>query len=410
MDTANQRMVLRMESEKLSVLHSGVNQSGVRAHNERLLLSMLHRHGSMPGSEVARQTGLSSQTVSVILRKLEADGLVRRGESLRGKVGKPSVPMAICPDGVLSYGLKVGRRSADLVLMDFTGKVRRHLSIQYPYPMPDQVTAFLRDAFARIEDDLTRAERARICGIGVARPFELWRWHEIVGAPQEALNVWKQVDFPTLLAELTDLPVFELNDATAACRAEHMFGGGKRFGDYAYFFLGAFVGGGVVLNHAVLEGNRGNAGAMGPMPVAAADGQRQQLLEIASFHVLEQELSAAGLDPSKLWHQPLDWSDFAPQVDSWAKRAVRALAHAGLSVCAVIDFEAIVIDGAMPADLRSVLVEGVRAELGRLDARGLIVPEVAEGSIGPDARAIGAACAPIIAQFLLNAHFGFAEA
>ncbi|WP_095587283.1 ROK family transcriptional regulator [Actibacterium ureilyticum] len=399
-----------MTTGQLSILHSGVNQSGVRAHNERLLLSTLHRHGALPGSAIARQTGLSPQTVSVILRKLEADGLVCRGERMRGKVGKPSVPMALCPDGVLSYGLKIGRRSADLVLMDLSGSVRRHMSIQYPYPVPDQVTAFLRDAFARISADLTPQEQARICGIGVARPFELWRWHEIVGAPQEALNVWKRVEIPALLADLTDLPVFELNDATAACRAEHMFGSGKRFGDYAYFFLGAFIGGGVVLNHDVFEGNRGNAGAMGPMLVAGDGGRKRQLLEVASFHVLEQELAAAGLDPAQLWRQPQDWSGIAPQVDRWADRTIQALAHAGLSVCAVIDFEAIVIDGAMPATLRRRLVDGVRAALSRLDARGLIVPQVAEGSIGADARAIGAACAPIIAQFLLNAHFGFAEA
>ena len=85
---------------------SGANQSEVRAHNERLMLSVLHQDGAMPGSEMARRTGLSSQTVSVILRKLEQDGLILRGESQKGRVGKPSVPMGINPEGLFSYGIK----------------------------------------------------------------------------------------------------------------------------------------------------------------------------------------------------------------------------------------------------------------------------------------------------------------
>ena len=399
----------QVDSEKLNIAHSGVNQSGVRAHNERLLLSMLHRHGPLPGSDIARHSGLSPQTVSVILRKLEADGLLRRGDTVRGRVGKPSVPMGIDPGGLFSYGLKVGRRSAELLLMDFAGHVRQKLCIHYPYPMPDEVSAFLRDGIARIEAGMSAVQRARICGIGVAVPFELWRWHKNIGAPQQALQVWQQVDFRTLLGAVTDLPVFVLNDATAACRAEHMFGRGKALRDYAYFFLGAFIGGGVVLNHAVYEGNQGNAGAMGPMPVAGPDGQSRQLLELASIHVLEQDLSAAGLDPARLWGQPQDWSDFMPHVERWLQRAIPALAHASLATCAVIDFEAIVIDGAIPAALRAGMVLRVRAALQALDARGLIVPRVEEGSIGADARAIGAATAPVIAQFLLNAHFGFSD-
>ena len=56
---------------------------------------------------------------------------------------------------------------------------------------------------------------------------------------------------------------------------------------------------------------------------------------------------------------------------------------------------------------RAALVERVRAALGRVDLRGLIVPEIEAGAVGGNARALGAACAPIVAQFLLNTHSGF---
>ena len=69
-------------------------------------------------------TGLSAQTVSVIMRALEQEGLLLRGEPVRGRIGQPSVPMSLDADGAFFVGLKVGRRSADLTLIDFMGRVR----------------------------------------------------------------------------------------------------------------------------------------------------------------------------------------------------------------------------------------------------------------------------------------------
>ena len=67
---------------------SGVNQIGVRAHNERLILSLVRRGGGLPGAEIAKLTALSPQTVSNILRKLENDGFLRRGAPRRGRVAR----------------------------------------------------------------------------------------------------------------------------------------------------------------------------------------------------------------------------------------------------------------------------------------------------------------------------------
>ena len=102
----------------------GANQTGLRAHNERLILSLLRQQGALSKADIARHTGLSAQTISVINRALENESLVSRGEPVRGRIGQPSVPMALNPDGAFSLGLRIGRRSADLVLMDFVGAIR----------------------------------------------------------------------------------------------------------------------------------------------------------------------------------------------------------------------------------------------------------------------------------------------
>ncbi|MEM9524427.1 MAG: sugar kinase, partial [Pseudomonadota bacterium] len=59
-----------------------------------------------------------------------------------------------------------------------------------------------------------------------------------------------------------------------------------------------------------------------------------------------------------------------------------------------------------PISVRRVLVERTRNALDRLDMRGLVKPRIEEGSVGGNARAIGAASGPIFSQFFLNTHAG----
>jgi len=395
-----------MDTENVRPLSGGVNQRGVRDYNERLLLSMIQRHGGMPGSDLARRAGLSPQTVSVIIRKLESDGLLVRGEPQRGRVGKPSVPMALAPEGVFSFGLKIGRRTADILLMDFRGAVQQQLHTTYHYPLPATVFSFLQSGLETLTHQLSAEQLPRIAGIGIAAPFELWNWNEVIGAPAEEFEQWKNIDFRQEVARFSALPLSIVNDATAACRAEHVFGRGKEFRDYAYFFVGAFIGGGIVLNHSVYEGSQGNAGAFGPLRSTGPNGETRQLLDAASIHLLESALSRSGIDPDILWAQPQDWTGFPEQLAPWIDTTARELAIAALNTCAVIDFEAIIVDGAIPAAVRSALVAAMRRHMENLDVRGLIVPRIEAGIVGGNARALGAASGPIFSQFFLDTNAG----
>jgi len=395
-----------MDGTRIRTASTGVNQSGVRDHNERLLLSILQMAGAVSAAELARQTGLSKPTVSTILRTLETEGLVRRGEPVRGKIGKPSLPMELDPDGAFSIGLKIGRRSADLVLLDLVGTVRAQSRTSYDYPMPDAVFGFLRTGLTDMIEQIPPGLRDRACGIGIAPPFELWRWHDLVGIAAEKFRSWRDVDFAAEVAAFSDLPVFIVNDATAACRAERLYGRHIEHRDYAYFFIGSFIGGGVVLNGTVYEGSQGNAGALGSMRSTGPLGEAQQLIDVASINLLEARLVEAGLDPSAIWRQPQDWSAFSRHVDAWIGQTAQELAKASLSICSVIDFEAIVIDGAFPTDVRDRLVERTRRYLLNQDKRGLIEPSIEAGSIGHNARGIGAASSPFFSQFLLNTNAG----
>lgn len=383
-------------------LSSGVNQSGVRDYNERLLLTLLQRNGPTAGSDLARMANLSPQTVSIILREMESEGLLARGTPIKGKVGKPSVPMSLAEGGVLSFGCKIGRRSAVLLLTDFRGTVRDQLQFQYKYPMPGPILRFVEEGMASILARCTPAQIERICGVGIATPFELWKWNDLVGATTEEFISWKDIDFYAELARFTDLPVSVVNDATAGCQAEHIYGRGKEFRDYAYFFIGAFIGGGVVLNHSVYQGHQGNAGALGSLRSFGPHGESQQLIDTASIHLLEARLAEFGIDPQELWNQPQDWSRLSRFVEPWLGQTAQELAKASLSVCAVIDFEAILIDGAFPEPVKQALVERTRRYLVNQDMRGLIAPRIEAGVVGGNARAIGAATSPLFDRYFMN--------
>ncbi len=384
----------------------GSNQSGLRDYNERLVLSAIQRFGAMPGVEIARFLGISTQTVSVILRGLEAEGLLKRGDPQRGKVGKPSIPMELDPDGVFSVGLKIGRRSADLVLVDLVGTVRQQQQITYRYPMPATLLNFVRKGLDAFRAEMSEEQIERIAGIGVAKPFEIWNWYETIGAPEADLQTWRTFDFEGEIASFSGLPVFVENDATAACRAENIYGRGREFRDFAYFYVGAFVGGGVVLNHSVFEGYHGNAGAFGSLPAFGAKSGGGQLIDAASLYLLESDLASSGIDPLRIWNSPQDWSEFPDNVERWIEQAAIHLARAAITACAVIDFEAVIIDGAFPVDVRNHLVERVNELLPTLDMRGLFKPKIEQGSVGRNARALGAASAPVFAQLLINTHGG----
>jgi predicted NBD/HSP70 family sugar kinase len=88
-----------------------------------------------------------------------------------------------------------------------------------------------------------------------------------------------------------------------------------------------------------------------------------------------------------------------PALDRWIEQAADSLAVACVAGLSCIDFEAIVIDGAFPEQVRSRLVEAVRARYARQDRQGLTEAEIVAGSIGPNARAIGAASLPLLAGF-----------
>src|SRR5262249_51886095 len=142
-------------------------------------------------------------------------------------------------------------------------------------------------------------------------------------------------------------------------------------------------------------GPTGNAGALGSMPVPGPGGAPRQLIDIASIAMLERALNAKRHDTSFLWNSPESWDELGPELDEWIASAANGLAYAIVSAASVIVFQAAVIDGWMPGAIRARLVATVSEALTRIDAEGLSLPPVREGTVGIHARALGGASLPL---------------
>jgi predicted NBD/HSP70 family sugar kinase len=391
----------------------GTNQTGVRLYNERLVLSLIRRHRELPKADIARLTGLSPQTISIIINQLTDDGLLRRGSPQRGRIGQPSIPYSLDPQGALAFGLKIGRRSVDLYLIDFVGDIVEALHKTYRYPTPEGIRQFASEGIGEILRSLAPALTRRIAGLGIAAPYEMWTWHEEMGAPKDEIDAWRTIDMRAELARICPWPVYFANDITAACAAELMFGIGSEHLDYLYVFIGSFIGGGLVLNGHLFPGRTENAGALGSMPATAGRdprGRSPQLMNVASIYVLERKLIEDGRNAEILWQSPDDWGEeLGAAVDEWVQEVAQSLAFSIVAAIAVIDVGTVIVDGAFPAAIRARIIEATNGALERVNRQGLSAFRLVPGTIGNAARAMGGASLPLLANFTQDREVLFKE-
>lgn len=378
----------------------GSNQVHVRSFNERLILHLIRQYGELTKAEATRATGLSPNAVSTIFRSLEDEGLLLRQAPIRGRIGQPSTPLRLNPEAHHYIGIKIGRRSLDLTLIDFVGTILARRVIAHDYPTPQRLTETVQTELTPFLHEAGKTTD-EIDAVGVAMPSELWHWTQEFDAPRAEMDAWRDFDVAQALQQIIPVPVSVENDGTAACRAELVLGPHRPQQDIVYFFIGTFIGGGIILNGSVYPGRRGNSGGFGPLRVPDQPGG-QRLVDHASLVVLEKMIASRGLDPLLLQDVTNDWSSIEPDLTTWIARAARSLAHAIVSTLAVIDFEAVIIDGAFPDTCRTRLVQAVDAELSTLDLQGVVRPELSNGHLGTKARALGGAVKYISSNYMIN--------
>ena len=381
----------------------GSSQGGVRQYNERVVLQAIRQHGAMAGADLARLTRLTAQTVSLITKRLLDDGLLLKNEPVRGKVGQPSVPLALAADGAYSIGIKVGRRSLDMLLLDFAGTVRERASLRYAFPDPDTLLPEIVQQVKAFRKALAPARRERLQGIGIAAPLSLGGWHELLDVDPAIADKWNHVDLSERIARACGLPVHFVKDTAAACVAELVAGQGRSVRSFLYVFVDTFVGGGLVIDSHLRSGVHGNAGAVGSLALASrersGDGPPRQLLSVASLFTLEAFYREAGLDVTAAQDERALQGAWQPHTERWLRQASPAIGLAINNAACLLDLDGVIIDGSFGRGLLAALLAQLEGDLAGYDWEGVARPPLRAGSIGSDARALGGALLPLYANF-----------
>ena len=379
----------------------GSSQGGVRQYNERVVLQAIRQHGAMAGADLARLTRLTAQTVSLITKRLLDDGLLLKGEPVRGKVGQPSVPLALDADGAYSIGIKVGRRSMDMLLVDFAGEVRQRASLRYAFPDPDELLPEIAQQVKAFKRALPAARRERLQGIGIAAPLSLGGWHQLLGADPAVADKWNHVDLSARVGRATGLPVHFVKDTAAACVAELVAGRGRSVRSFLYIFVDTLIGGGLVIDSHLRSGLHGNAGAVGSLALGAPAPGRPpaQMLSVASLLNLEAYYREAGLDPAAAQDERALQPPWEPQTQRWLAQAAPAIARAVNHAACLLDLDGVILDGSFGRPLLAALQARVEQALEGCNWEGVARPALRAGTIGSDARALGGALLPLYANF-----------
>jgi predicted NBD/HSP70 family sugar kinase len=379
----------------------GSNQVGMRQFNERVVLQALRVHTSLPKADLARLTGLSAQTIGLITARLEEDQLIVKQSRVRGRIGQPSVPLALNPDGAFAIGIKVGRRGAEWLLIDFTAQVRERHAMSYDFPAADALLPAIAEHIHRLRDGLG-ALAARNVGVGLAAPYLLGGWHRTLGLSKAQSDEWNQMDLLAEVRARTEVPVSFARDTVAACVAELVGGRGHDLKSFLYIFVDTFVGGGLVIDSHLHAGANGNAGALASLPmqpVRAGGALPPQVMAEASLWELEQRLQGEGLDPAAAYDDRALQAPYAAATQAWLGSASLALAHAIVSSTAVLDLADVVMDGSMSRALLQALLDQTRAALAQCNWEGLWPPQLHGGRVGAQACALGGAMLPLHANF-----------
>jgi len=343
------------------------------------------------------KTGLTSAAIANITNRLLRDELILKAGRLYGARGQPASNFVINPDSCFSIGLNVDRDHVTLVVLDFVGKVRGRASREIPFASPETVRTFFERSVFQL---LAKAgiARERLVGVGVAFPDDITRAH-LPDQPDDYAD-WACVRVDDLIQDVLGIPVFIENDAAAAAIGEMQFGSGHRYRSFFYLLVTAALGGGLVADGAYVRGAIGRSGEIGWLRARNAAGRDNQLQNIVSLSSLYSRLAEHGTRVAT--PRGLLRLNAAARgvVDRWIEESTDALVESFLAINCLINPEAILIGGRLPAPLVDRLASALNQRMAGFAAQFPAIAPVARALTSDDAPAVGAAILPFSYRLL----------
>jgi predicted NBD/HSP70 family sugar kinase len=275
--------------------------------------------------------------------------------------------------------------------------VRARASREIRFAKPAVVRTFFQRSIGQL---LAKAgiARDRLVGVGVAFPDDIARAH----LPDQPADyaAWASVRVDDLIRDVLGIPVFIENDAAAAAIGEMQFGSGHRYRSFFYLLVTAALGGGLVADGGYVRGANGRSGEIGWLRARDEAGAENQLQNIVSLSNLYSRLAEHGFEVAT----PRGLTRLKPEarliVDRWIRESTEALVGSFLAINCLINPEAILIGGRLPAPLVDQLANALNERMAIYAAQFPAIAPVARALTSDDAPAVGAAILPFSYRLL----------
>jgi predicted NBD/HSP70 family sugar kinase len=368
------------------------SQSALRQLNQQRIIETL-MSGPSTQAELARKTGLSTATVSNIVKIMQDAGLAST-ERITSS-GRRALNVRLNSNGAVAVGIDFGRRHLRVVLASLGYQVIAEESVMLP--LGHQSEEGIQAAVVLLEKLLRESgvDRTAVVGAGVGIPGPIDRRTGTV-AQGAILPEWVGINILQHLEDTLKIPVFIDNDANLGAWSEVTWGPHQGVSNLMFMKIGSGIGAGLILNGAPYYGNVGITGEIGHATIhehglVCRCGNRGCLETIASTTTMIELLGRSE-------NPPLTPADIVRKALARDSATLRVVDDAGLAVgralgnvANLINPEVIVVGGPL-AGLGNLLLDPIR--------RGLVrhaVPVIGEtttltmSSLGDRAEALGAA-------------------
>lgn len=366
-------------------------EGGVVSPNERALLRLIWRNPGMSRSEITPHIDLTQQSVYRIIDQLAERGIVALGAPKPGLGrGQPSPTLRLDGQHAYSCGISVNTDVIGICLMDLAGRILGEASV----PLRE---ASMAEALDLVAEELAGLQRSNALspdsffGIG----FAIAGYH-VGGTRYNAplpLHEWSLIELGPLMAEFFGRPVWVHNGANTGTIAESMFGVGRYIKHFAYLSFNYGFGGGLISDGELLLGGNGNAGEFSGI-YDAEESKRRPALQYLIERLNHNGVEVPSISYMRKYFDP-NW----PGVAEWVEDVTPAYNRMINAIRAVIDPQAIVFGGQVPADLAQLLIDKTRIFDRPRYGVNRPGPKLIVSEISTDASAMGAAVTPFRAAF-----------
>lgn len=245
--------------------HRPGSQTSLRNRNQQRIVQALIRLGPSTQADLARTTGLSTATISNLVTRMVAEGLVDTSPITLN--GRRAVSVSLLGKGAsIAVGIGFGRRHIRVVLVGTDYRILAEESLPLPQGyLASEGMLLSQDLIVRLLEVAGVGEDALV-GIGIGLPGAInQRARRPVAGTVPA--GWEGYNLYADLEARFSVPVFVDNDANLGAVAELVWGPFGKTANLVYLKVGTGIGSGLILNGAPFSGAAGITGELGHFEV-----------------------------------------------------------------------------------------------------------------------------------------------